>query len=111
MPKFSTNIFKFHPLRSQYFFCTIWVKISKHIPDSKQMVYPIPPHNFLGNFEMTIEELIKVKSQLLFILGVTLPMLMQHKCQTSKEQEIYDWIMESIAAVVYRNEELPGFPK
>lgn len=64
---------------------------------------------------MTLEEALdetgKINQRLLFILGATLPIVMKYNSQTPQEERHRNWILESIEAVVYRNEELPRMPE
>lgn len=59
----------------------------------------------------SLGRLARTNEKLLFILGVTLPLVMKAKSETPQEEKMRNWILESIEAVVYRNEALPKMPE
>jgi len=60
---------------------------------------------------MTIEELYDVNHRLLFILGASLPLLMKAVPESSREQQMKNWIIKAVENVVYNKEPLPELPR
>ncbi len=52
----------------------------------------------------------KTIRELLFILGVCTPIIMDYIPKTTDENIRKKWIIESIECVVYKNEPIPVYP-
>lgn len=52
----------------------------------------------------------EINQRLLFILGVCLPIIIDHKSETSRQEQLKNWILKAVESVVYKNEGLPEFP-
>lgn len=58
-----------------------------------------------------LERLIKINERLLFILGASLPLVMDWNNESPRQQKLRHWVLTAIDRVVYEESDLPELPK